>query len=176
MKNRQNLTEHYVTLYDKSDMNEYRDVVWDLLQIAYEGIGGFMGATSPEHLVSKTYLWKMVRRDGKIIAVCVYRKMAESRKSIGVGHDGTRDAKRDIVKVMKDDIRLDRAWVEASGRAEELHLALGGDMLPNIYAAILTGKNIIELSKDGYHYTRLLSGVPIEKVIIGPRSIIDGLK
>ena len=39
--------------------------------------------------------------------------------------------------------------------------------MPNQYAGLLTGKQILELNDDGYHYTRLIHGEPHEKVIYG---------
>jgi hypothetical protein len=39
--------------------------------------------------------------------------------------------------------------------------------IPNSFAATLTGKEILELNPDGFHYTRLISGHPHEKIIYG---------
>ena len=117
-----------------------------------------------------------MQRDGKLVAVVVYKVNGNPiRKSIGIGHDGTRQGKRDAVGIMKADILHDRAWAEVSGRAETLRLELGATMLPNQYADILVNKSIIDYNDDGYHYTRLINGEPMEKVIMGPELIIDAL-
>lgn len=169
------LVEHYVNIDNGNEMKSFVDEVWALLQTAYSGIGGFHTATSPEHLIHKTDFWKAVRRDGKLVAVVVYVNRHGYRKALGVGHNGTRQGKRDAVGILRADVNLDRSWIEVSGRAEELEISLGATMLPNQYAEILTGKEILSLNDDGYHYTRLIAGKPFEKVMMGPKDIIKGL-
>ena len=62
---------------------------------------------------------------------------------------------------------LDRAWGEVSGKMEELFTKFGGKPIPNRFAAVLTGKHIDELDPDGLHYTRIINGTPVRKVIVG---------
>jgi hypothetical protein len=44
---------------------------------------------------------------------------------------------------------------------------MGAKPLSNKFAAALTGKEILELNPDGFHYTRLIQGEPHEKIIYG---------
>ena len=69
---------------------------------------------------------------------------------------------------MKDeDIIHRRAWSEVSGAPEKLMAKAGAKAVPAMYAGILTGKEILDINPDGYHYTRLIMGNPYEKIIYG---------
>jgi hypothetical protein len=46
-------------------------------------------------------------------------------------------------------------------------LRSGAKPIDNKYAEFLTGKKILDLNPDGYHYTRLIQGEPHEKIIVG---------
>ena len=65
------------------------------------------------------------------------------------------------------DIKTRRSWSEVSHKIEALLGKSGAKPVPNKFAAMLTGKKILELNPDGYHYTRLIQGEPFEKVIYG---------
>lgn len=160
------ITETFINVFDKKDMQKYADEVWILLQKQYSRIGGFKTAKTKEDLINKSWMWKMSRRDGKIVAVSVY-KYKNGRKSIAKGYDGSEIGKKDIVQIYKDDINFKRGWAEVSGSPEKLMIHLGGIPIPNKYAHELLNKNIISLNQDGFHYTRLIDGHPHEKIIIG---------
>ena len=66
------LNEHYITLINNTNMNRYIDVVWDMLQAAYKDIGGFLTAKTPIELIKKSSLWKLVRKNNKIVACAIY--------------------------------------------------------------------------------------------------------
>ena len=73
------------------------------------------------------------------------------------------------------DIRLNRAWAEVSGSVESIIKRAGASPLPAKFAAILTGKEIIEINPDGFHYTRLIAGYPHEKIIYGAVNLTPDL-
>ena len=50
---------------------------------------------------------------------------------------------------------------------EKMLARAGATPLSNQLAATLTGKEILDLNPDGYHYTRLIAGHPHEKIIYG---------
>ena len=145
---------------------KYADQVWSLLQKSYEKAGGFHSADDIPDLISKTNMWKIVVRNGIVTAANLYRDL-HGRKSIAAGTDGTQQGKRDYMMVKDADIRYRRAWSEVSGAPERLASKAGLRPLPAKFAAMLTGKEIVEFNSDGYHYTRMISGHPHEKVIYG---------
>lgn len=110
------LNERYVTAF-KDDMNLYADEVYNMLVNAYKKIGGIKGISSKEDLIKDSDIWKMVRRNGKIIACQVYSTKRGGRKAIGGATDGTEIGKQAMYDIMKEDIKMkDRsAWAEVSG-------------------------------------------------------------
>jgi len=71
------------------------------------------------------------------------------------------------LQIKKADVTQKRSWAEVSGPAEKLAIRNGAKPIPNKYAAYLSGKEILELNPDGYHYTRLIQGEPHEKIMYG---------
>lgn len=160
------LIERAINLFDPQDKEKYGDEVWNILQTSYAKLGGFKSAANVEELIQKTHLWKLIKRDGHITAVGIYRDMM-GRKSIASGTNGTEQGKRDYLMIKTDDSKFNRAWAEVSGPAEKLLARVGAKPIPNVFAGALTGKDITELNPDGFHYTRRISGDPYEKVIYG---------
>jgi len=162
------LNETYINVFDKQDKQKYIDEVWDILQLTYKPIGGFKSAGSKEELIDDSWLWKLVRKNNKIIAVAVYKDKL-GRKAIAKGSNGTEEGKIAIKKIYLDDVNLkDRdSWVEFSGAAEKLMLRYGATPIPNTLAKTILNKDIINLNSDGFHYTRLIAGEPHEKILLG---------
>ena len=160
------LLERYVNITDSADKRKYGQLVWDMLQTSYEDIGGYKGASSIEELIETSSLWKLVRRNGKIVAISLYKDF-KGRKGIGAGSDGSEEGKKALYDLWAEDLKLNRAWTEVSGKTEHIKLKQGFKPIPNKYAAEILNKEILNLNPDGIHYTRLISGVPYEKVIVG---------
>ncbi len=160
------LTEHFVNLITPAEKAPFKDQVWDILQTAYAGIGGFKGAENAEELASTPGLWKLSRRNGKIVTVAVYKDV-HGRKSIASGTDGSIEGRRDFHNIKNADLNMKRMWVEASGAIEHILKKSNAKTIPNRFAGILTGKEILNLNPDGVHYTRLIAGHPYEKIIFG---------
>jgi hypothetical protein len=160
------LTEHFVNLTTPEQKKHYAKTVWDILQFSYKDIGGFRSASSPEELIHDSHLWKLARRNGKIVAVSVF-KDSHGRKAIAYGSDGSDAGRRDLRQMAKDDVGFGRMWGEASGAVEHIYNKLGAKPIPAKYASFLTGKEILEYNPDGYHYTRRIMGHPHEKILFG---------
>ena len=161
------LIERVVNAFTVQDKQAHAQEVWDMLQKSYAAVpGGFGTADSVEELINKSALWKMVRRDGHITAIGIYRDQ-HGRKSIAAGTDGTVQGKRDYMMIKTADISQGRAWAEVSGAPEAILRRSGARPLPNKFAAVLTGKVILDLNPDGIHYTRLIGGDAHEKAIYG---------
>lgn len=169
------LLERYVNLFTPVEKEKYVDEVWELLQKAYEPVGGFKSAVSKEDLIQDSSLWKMVRKNNKIVSVDIY-KDKHGKKSIAGGTDGTTEGKRELMKMKSDDLKLQRSWCECSGKVEGLLKKMGAVPIENKFAAKLTGKEILAYDVDGVHYTRLIQGEPIAKAIYGFPKITDEMK
>lgn len=164
------LNEHYVTVTNNNDMNKYVDIVWDMLQNAYKEIGGFLTAKTKDELIKKSSLWKMVRRNGKILAVKIYTSKKGGRKSIACATNGTPEGKDALYSILKEDIKMmdqRQAWAKVSGKMEHLYNKFGGVVVPSKYVKdILKDKEIFGQKDDG-HYSRNIKGEPHEKIMFG---------
>lgn len=166
------LLEHVITLKTPEEKSHYADVVWDILQKSYQDIGGFKSASSKEELVSTPGMWKLVRRDGEITAATVY-KDSFGRKILGSGTNLTPQGKKDFRLIKAEDVKMKRAWAEVSGAPERIFQMLGAKPIPNKFASFLTGKEVLSFNNDGYRYTRLIAGNPMEKIIYGFVNLTD---
>jgi hypothetical protein len=172
------LLEHYVTLFNDNDEDfekkkQYLDQVWDVLQSSYAPIGGIANMSDPEDLLDDEFMWKLVTRGEKVVAVTICKYSGNDRKLVCGGSDGTPQGKKDFYKLCQEDAdRVERnSWAEVSGSMEGVFLfKLNGVPIPvDIAKKILAdrGKEIISTSKDGFHYTRDIGGKPYEKIMIG---------
>jgi hypothetical protein len=154
--------------------------VWELLQKAYEKMGGFKSAANKEELIANPGYWKVVKRGGKITAVNLYRKIPQTStfKVYASGAEAeldpetnkyraTTQGKHDYMQIKKADVTQKRSWAEVSGPAEKLAIRNGAKPIPNKYAGALTDKAILSLDPDGIHYTRLIMGELHKKAMYG---------
>jgi hypothetical protein len=180
MKSTEFLTERILNLWSPEQKAKYADVVWDTLNRSYQKVGGFKSAANIEELIDTPGLWKLVQRGDTITALGIYKPVEKTNnmKSIAAATEteldpekniyvATTQGKKDLMMIKSEDIRLNRSWVEVSGPAEKLMLKMGAKPVPNKFAEFLTGKKVLDLNSDGFHYTRLIQGEPHEKLIAG---------
>lgn len=163
------ICERFVNIFDSNNKEQYLDEVWNLLQIAYKIIGGFQSVTSKNELLNTAGLWKLVRKDNKIIACTLYKDQF-GKKCYAVASDSTFDGKKALLKILEEDLKFDRSWYEVSGKLESIMKKHKAYPIPvDIAEKILnkTGKILLSKNTDGYHYTRLINGNPHEKIMFG---------
>ena len=97
------LLERILNITDATTKQQYADVVWDVLQQSYKNAGGFKSAASVDELISKSGLWKLVTRQGKVTAVFIHRDQL-GRKSIASGTNGTKQGLADYKMVRQEDV------------------------------------------------------------------------
>lgn len=112
------MNERFINLFqrDKEKRMEYVDDVWEILQKSYAPIGGIKGSGfgSKEEMISRLPFWKLVRRNGKIVAVGIYKDKS-GRKFVAGGTDGSREGKDGLIDILKSDLKQRRSYVEVSG-------------------------------------------------------------
>jgi len=166
MKFAQMLNERFVNVFTPDEKEAYMDELWALLEVTYAEIGGLMGASKSD-LISAPGLWKLVRKNGRIVSGILYRDMA-GRKIRLVLHNNTEEGKDWVKKIIKDDIAFGRSWGEVSGALEAVMMKLGARPVSNLKVEEILGKPVTTLHQDGYHYTRSLGGgVEKEQIILG---------
>ena len=148
------ITEHFVNCKNDDEMRKYGDIVWKLLQKAYEYCGGIKNVDSIDDLIKDTHLWKLYRKDGEIKAVICYSNRKGGRKLCLLGQDGSDDGRKMIKKMLEDDFKLkDRgSWGGFSGKAAITALKHGGIPVPSEVAVAVMGKKCKPY--DEYWYNR----------------------
>ena len=133
------ICERFLNAFNKEDMRKYADEVWDILQKAYAYCGGMAGMDSVEQLIDETDMWKMVRKNGKIVAVNTYSNKRSGRKICYGGQDGSEEGKIALKKILEEDFRLkDRqSWAEVSGPMEVTVLKQGAMPIPAYIAEFI---------------------------------------
>jgi len=160
------ILERFVNLFKKEDIEPYIEDIWNIMQRTYEPIGGFKTANSPEELLNKISFAKLVRKNDKIVAAALY-KDKYGRKAIAAGSDGSEEGIKMVKQIIYEDVKMNRSWGEFSGKAESLLLKYGGVPIPNDMVEDILGKEIESKDKDGFHYTRMINGESIRKIMIG---------
>ena len=170
-----NIYEHYETAFEQDiDLKEiYLDQVWKILQDSYTDIGGLRTFKTPNDLLKSNNMWKMVTRNGKVVAVVIYKRRNGGRKLVAGGSDGTDTGKKDFYSICAEDVKMvDRkTWGEVSGALEGI-LLFKYDVVPipaYIVEQVLDNMDLSldSISKDCFHYVRDIANVPREKIMFG---------
>ena len=169
------LREHFVTAFetDKELKEQYLEQVWSILQESYKNIGGLGIFNKPSDLLKPNNMWKMVTRNGKVVAVVIYKRRNGGRKLVAGGSDGTDTGKKDFYSICAEDVkRVDRkTWGEVSGALEGI-LLFKYDAVPipaYIVEQVLNDMDLTldSISEDCFHYVRDIANVPREKIMFG---------
>ena len=169
------LAEHYENLFlsDVEARLKYADRVWEMLNKAYEPIGGLRGSgfSSKEEMIATIPLWKLKRRGDEILAVAMYKENA-GRKRVAVATNVTLEGKKALQDIFRQDFKQKRSWVEISGPSLRFLQKTFGDELPEFE---MTPEQVQELLPDtkitptgeGNMYTREIGGKQMEKLALG---------
>lgn len=167
-KDSNRLNERFLNLFQVNDKEKYFTEISDLINETYDSIGGFVGDIN-EFLTDK-YFWKLVKRNGKIVAGKIYKGL-RGRKSVCGFTDGSFLGKIELKNIVKEDIKLGRSWVEVSGNMENVYKysAKATPMSRTEVEIImkLINKEIISWESDNIHYSRIIKGKKLTKVMYG---------
>ena len=100
----------------KEEREQYKDEVYELLQSAYAGIGGLKGSgfNSADDMVKNIPMWKLSRKDGKIVAGVLYKDKG-GRKIVASFTDGSTEGKKQLADILKNE--FSRSYTEVSEAA-----------------------------------------------------------
>lgn len=151
------------------------DIIWDLLSISYENIGGLKTYKSKNQFAKIVKYAKIASCNGQIVACATYRKMEDSFKMVAIGCNQEEIGKEGLQSIIKDDIlKINyHFWAEVSGAIEHYFKKYNGYPMPNILASkiLQISEESIRLStKDLVHYERLIADEWYEKMIFGIKS------
>lgn len=180
------ITERFVNLFpqDKDLRLQYADEVWEYLQMSYKKQGGIKGKgfNSKEDMVNNIPFWKLVRKNGQIVAGAFYKDKG-GRKRVASFTNRTPEGVEALGSIVRED--FDRAYFEISKGSLKLAVGLlGYDFIikyaktPEEVKTILKGKEILPVEKDdshvamygklkNYFYQRELDGDLETKIMLG---------
>ena len=150
----------------------FADEVYELLKEAYKNVVGGIAFKNSKELVETTDKWELVFFENDLVGAIIY-KAKKGFKMVAMGIKTSLNKKiRNFTKeIIGWFFRLNfkQSWMEVSEAAEKFILKYGGEkyLIPNTYASKLTGKEILELCDDGYHYKRVIQGIVKTKVLVG---------
>jgi len=166
------LNEGFVNLFSKDTdkMNKYKDVVFSLLQSAYEPIGGIKGSGfgSPEDMVSRIPFWKMSFIDGKLTAVVMYKFFDGHRKFVAMATNKSSEGTRKLKEIVS--VELTRSYGEVSGPLLKWMLKVVPDIIekykvPSKDVSAILKKPVYII--DEYHYKRKIGDDVFDKILLG---------
>lgn len=151
------------------------DIIWDLLSISYENIGGLKTYKSKNQFAKIAKYAKIASCNGQIVACATYRKMEDSFKMVAIGCNQEEIGKEGLQSIIKDDILKVNYhfWAEVSGAIEHYFKKYNGYPMPNILASKIlqiSEDSIRPSTKDLVHYERLIADEWYEKMIFGIKS------
>lgn len=167
---KQFLNEAYINLFTPEEKREYVDEVWDILQKSYAYAGGIKGNgfRSKEDMIQNIPFWKLLKRDGKIKSVRMY-KDKDGRKAVAAGTDMTKEGIKGYKEISREDLK--RAYVEVSDKAlEAIKRMLGDDFMKYAIPVSIVKKKLSDdeiIPIDKYYYKREIGGHMITKIMLG---------
>jgi hypothetical protein len=163
---------------EKGELGMYNEDFFELIQTAYKPIGGHAKINSPEDITEGDWdIWKYkdVDNDDDPDVVRFASRRKWGIKSGGVGHDGSKAAKKAYLNNLYNDLVNANAFIEVSGKVSEILLS---EDVPTISdpqkIEMVLGKNIKFHGKHpkkevpGYGwYSRNIGGNDMIKILLG---------
>lgn len=106
-----NLLPHHI-----EKKRQHAEEVFNMLQNSYKKIGGIHGDgfKSPEDMVNNMKMWKLYKKNGKIVSASMY-KDKKGRKRVASATDGSEEGKTGLARIVADDLKHKRSYGEISG-------------------------------------------------------------
>jgi len=163
---------HIDTVSSSAERAFLADDIFALLRDTYQNIAGGLHFSSADELVTKTSVWKIIYFQDNIVGVVIYKaKKGLKMVALALCHKLNKSLRRNT-KIMLSylfKVTFHNTWMEVSEGVERFILKNGGEkyFISNTLASRLTGKEVVGLCSDGYHYQRVINGVLKTKVMVG---------
>lgn len=110
------LNEHYINLFPKDENKKHKHEVFGLIQKSYEKIGGIHGDgfKDPDDMVKNIHMWKLKKKNGKIVAGKMYKNSKGIRKSVAAFTDGSDEGKSALANITKHEPTRSISEISAS--------------------------------------------------------------
>ena len=160
----------WVYLTDE-EKEEFAKELFDLINLAYEPIGGHPNYKSPADVMGAErdadYMVIDLDDDPEFDALKVSKKKSAGNKSVAMGHDGTKPARSAAVNISALLLKQPGHFVEVSGKLKDILQAKGAPIVTDeeVIRKVLKGKEI-EMNADG-SYQREIGGKVFTKMLMG---------
>ena len=153
-----------------AELDSYKEAILKLIQNAYAPIGGHPNYNHSSDISTKdAQAWELIDIDSDADpdAVSVTKKKRAGTKFVGTGHDGTKDAKRAVIKHKVNLLKKKGYFIEVSGRMMDIMIGSGIAPVKDLETvkAVLKGKDIKWL--EGGKYQRKIAGKVYTKMMFG---------
>lgn len=153
----------------KNELEDYKEMLFDLIQNAYGSIGGHSNIKSADDIGSEGDEFDIINLDDDPDpdAVTIAKRREGGKKFVATGHDGSSQAKSAVVNHKAAELKHPGYYIEASGRMAEILVAKGVAIVTDedVVRKVLKGKEL-EWHGDG-SYTREIGGEKKVKVLLG---------
>ena len=160
----------WVYLTDE-EKEEFAKELFDLINLAYEPIGGHPNYTSFLDVIGDErdadYMVIDLDDDPDFDAVKMSKSKAAGNKSVGMGHDGSKMAKSAAVNISATLLKMPGFYAEISGKLLDILAAKGAPIITDedVIRKVLKGKEIT-MNDDGT-YSRAIDGKIFTKTLMG---------
>jgi len=140
--------------------------ITELLNEAYNSIGVYTDGVTLKNEASNWIIGEDERDPGKHHFFIALKKTPFGMKSIYIGHDGSREAKSELMRYKRElyDI-FPHVYSEASGKMQEILESWGIPKVSSKYAGVILNKEVTII--DEFTYARNLNGSLHEKTLYG---------
>ncbi len=161
------------TSIPKNELDDYKNLIFDLIQNAYSGIGGHSNIKSVDDIGPNGDEFDVINLDNDPDpdAITIAKKREGGKKFVATGHDGSSAAKSAVVNHKASELKHPGYYIEASGKMAEILIGKGVAVVTdeNVVRKVLKGKEL-EWHGDGT-YTREIGGEKKVKVLLGKPSV-----
>ena len=154
-----------------SELKDYSEEIFKLIDNAYAPIGGHPNYKSPNDVTGREaeaeYEVVDLDDDPGIDALSAAKPKAAGMKFVATGHDGTSKAKSSVVNYKVGQLKSDGYFVEVSGKIKDIFKAKGVEPINDeeLVRKVLKGKEIEWLGNG--EYKRTIGGKVFTKSLMG---------
>ena len=158
-----------------SELKNYDEEIFDLIDNAYSPIGGHPNYKSPDNITGKEadaeYVVIDLDDDPEIDAVSAAKPKSAGKKFTATGHDGSSAAKSKVVNHKADQLKSGGYYVEVSGKIKDIFKAKGVEAINDeeLVRKVLKGKEIEWLGNG--EYKRTIGGKLFTKALMGKPTV-----
>jgi hypothetical protein len=156
-----------------SEVESDKEELFKMIDTAYAPLGGHPNVTSPGDIKTAAQGYDVIDLDDdpEDDAVIMTKDRAGGKKLVGMGHDGSKPAKRAAVAKTVTSLNKNGYYIEVSGKILDILKAKGVAIVDDEQTVIsaLKGKEIV-WHGDG-SYDRVIGGQKHRKVMMGKPNV-----